>query len=166
MCIYIGAIWIKAQKEEFNYAFKGMYTAMETKEIYEKEITGKIDGDIHVSYWIRIDGKPYVFVTTEAVPTKNYFDNSKKSIIGCGFSAPSKVVQWSTGKQTQVFDFDNNEISDHGCEMDPRVEPITSIVCSSYVPSEASSFESTVGICVFAGGVNSILVEGKDYRKI
>lgn len=137
-----------------------MSEAMETKELYENVVIKKHDDKLNVSYWFRHDGKPYVFVTTEKEHTKNYFENDKGSLIGCGFVDPSKIVQWDNVDKTRVraFDYGGNEIPDHGCIIDPRVETITSIVCSSYQHSGTSNQEDTVGICIFTGSGKPILV--------
>jgi len=139
----------------------GMREARSTLAQYEKEILGVTDENLNISYWFRHNGDPYVFVTTEKASTKNSFCNNKSSLIGCGFVEPwGRLVEWQGGGKTKVFEFSGREIHGHGCEMDPRVEPIKAIVCSAYQPSGVNNPEETVGICIFTGSESRRLLSG------
>jgi hypothetical protein len=182
MILILGVIVVARQREELiaardKYAGElrdeqlkatnvedGMREAIDTMQRYQKEIMRSTDDNLNVSYWIRHDGAPYVFVTTEKGDTQDNFRNDRSSIIGCGFDSPSKVVDWQEKGKTRVFDFAAQEKHGHGCEMDPRVEPIKQIVCSAYQPSGAKASEATVGICVFTASDKHILVG--DYQKL
>jgi hypothetical protein len=164
MFIWLAGIWIANVRTRHSIAMNGMHYAIETKELYQKE-TNTIDGGLDVSYWfmnkywVLGKGKPYVFVTTESKKTQNFFENNEGSIIGCGFSSPSRVAEWKKGGETVVYDWADNNVSNH-CVMDPRIEPITAIVCGAYRPSGNPSPEATVGICVFTTSTDAKILEG------
>ena len=147
-------------KDKQKVLVKGIKEATETKESYEEIVLKHNDSELNVSYWIRHDGKPFVFVTTEKGNKKYEFENNSSSIIGCAFSAPSKLVQWNAISNTRVFEFTGNkEIKNHDCVMFPRIEEITNIICSSYKPSGTVNDEETVGICIFTGGKKPINID-------
>jgi hypothetical protein len=144
---------------EYDLAIRAMHDALTTKVNFQKDVLAFFDDSLEVSYFIRYDNKPYVSVTTETERTKNYYEKDKTSIIGCGFLAPGKVVEWKSNDTARVFDFETDkELPDVGCDIKPRSEPIKSIVCSAFLPSETSNPDFTVGICIFTGSNESILV--------
>jgi hypothetical protein len=178
MCIYIGVIWIVAQRNEFNTAYRGLSHAKETRRLFERDVLKRYDDKLHVSYWFKHKdllshkGQPTVFVTTEELDTTNAFDTSNESLIGCGFSTPNIIVECKEGcndktpKKADVFDIGANPKLDTTCHMSPRPEePIYSIACITYKPSGLGD-EYTVGICIFTGDKDRSILDGdEEHRK-
>lgn len=94
MIIWIGAFAIQHKISQYETAIDGMYEALETKSLYQKEVIMKEDDKLHVSYWFVHNGKPYIFVSTEKNKTTNNYESNSKSIIGCGFGSPNTFTEW------------------------------------------------------------------------
>ncbi|MCU1264513.1 MAG: hypothetical protein JWM21_831 [Acidobacteria bacterium] len=105
MCIWIGAIWLKAtdetvgkqknqfdqsinnqrvaydqsvnkQKLEYQTAMRATDEALRTERSYRQDYaSAKGDPNLSISYWFRHNEKPYVFVTTEIPHNTKFFEN-------------------------------------------------------------------------------------------
>jgi hypothetical protein len=151
-------------------AESGLYDALETKRKFERDIFGKKNDDIHVSYWFRHNGMPKIFVTTEKEDTKNEFHPDPQSLIGCGFTNPNfanKVIacngKCGDSMKAIAADFWGENSSEVDCTFAQRPDkPISYIACATLIPGGKDSSETVFGICVFTGGTEPIL--GKGYH--
>ena len=151
---------ISLNKKETESARKGMHAAFKTKEHFAT--MARMHGlELNVSYFMRYEERPCVFVTTESIPVKNCFDKEEDSVINYVFNNIGSAAQWNKSNfqksedgdwgKCNVFDKNGSEKDkkDHDCKMQGRNEEIESIVCVSYESSNLNR-NNTVGICLFS----------------
>lgn len=166
MLIWLAANWISTDRQRHAVTMNGISEAAEMRQAYQTDVMKQVDEGLHVSYWFwnSSEGKPYAFVTTEKGEKINSFELNEKSLTGCGFLSPNRILEWREGDSTKVYHWNDGEDKQHNCTMDPRVEPIRAIVCSAYQPSGDPAREATVGICVFTESVN-VNIFGEDKNR-
>jgi hypothetical protein len=97
------------------------------------------------------------------------------SIIGCGFSSPNHVIEWthkSKNFTATAYDFNHNVVPlPEPCQYRPLSEtPIKSIVCATFNDryddkNDPVITNRTVGICAFTESVdNNIFSKSKEIR--
>lgn len=183
MCIYLSVIWLAAknqqlhlqesqaaaelarQKSRYSISLRGATDAIETSNLYRQFTSLPSDSHLGVSYWFRHNGKPYIFVTTEPIPTTFFFENSQPTIIGCGFVDPNRLADWTDGMpKPTIEDYEGHQILDPRCDMTKvQSAPIKAIVCATFNGTNPPLPDKTVGICVYTPTVGNKLL-GNGYR--
>lgn len=152
---------LEKQKELNRTANAAMDAALFTERKLRGDMRASADSSFAVSYWYRIDGVPYMLVTTELDPAYEILANDYTTIIGCVFKEPNRLVE---SKLISNSEFKTEAYSRYGktempnCTMGKFDKKfIKHIACVS-----RNADSATIGICAFTLNANNDFLSETD----